>query len=635
MADKRNLRNEERRISQELSKKEAEYQDRIYKGAQGARDIQNEINDLKKQKLEFESNSLSIEESLNKIQDSILGKLLKRQNLEQNINLIKDAQASGDKAQQEGAEKYAKLLEGVASGAVDIAGVMDSIVQDGNEATGSFGPFLNLVHKLKDAMEEMPDFSEKATIESNVQAKLDAMFATVKGTSEILMSPQLMGVAAFGALVKLAGDFIGNAKDIRQELGLTVGQSAKIGFNLTVGEKALTLMGGRAGEVKSFASGIAAEFGNVGEISTGVALQFAKISAFTGLSGQNAAVLAKQIQIIQGGSLETSLNMIETFDSIARAAGVAPGLVLNDIAQSTKLFAEFAKDGGENIAEAAAQAAKLGINLSTVAGIADSLLNIEQSLTNELEAEVLLGRDLNLDKARELALMGDLEGLQKEITDGLVSQAEFSEMNVIQRRAMADAIGVSVQDLGKMVAGEQTSAQLAEDRAKQQMSMQDTMLEMAKITAGLHGINMGLMVIDMFRGGAAKKRNADLSKEAAKQATIFGLSMGTASAKLIGSVVGIGLLAVLAAVAYGHFSKGKSLAGAEEGGEVTKTGAIMAHKGEVFSGTKNEMGFGADMTETNKLLKQSLGESKMLREQNQLLMNKLIRATDGLQLANA
>jgi hypothetical protein len=76
MADKRNLRNEERRVSQELSKKEAEYQDRIYKGAQGARDIQNQINDLKKQKLEFESNSLSIEESLNKIQDSILGKLL-------------------------------------------------------------------------------------------------------------------------------------------------------------------------------------------------------------------------------------------------------------------------------------------------------------------------------------------------------------------------------------------------------------------------------------------------------------------------------------------------------------------------------------------------------------------------------
>ena len=47
------------------------------------------------------------------------------------------------------------------------------------------------------------------------------------------------------------------------------------------------------------------------------------------------------------------------------------------------------------------------------------------------------------------------------------------------------------------------------------------------------------------------------------------------------------------------------------------------------------MGFGTDMTETNKLLKESLSESKMLREQNQLLMNKLIRTTGDLQLANA
>ena len=47
--------------------------------------------------------------------------------------------------------------------------------------------------------------------------------------------------------------------------------------------------GGRSGEIKNFATGIAAEFGNVGEITTGVALQAAKISAFTGLSGQNMA----------------------------------------------------------------------------------------------------------------------------------------------------------------------------------------------------------------------------------------------------------------------------------------------------------------------------------------------------------
>ena len=605
------------------------------KSAVDRQKVEEEILSLKKERAEQTRQSLSIEQSIINIQDSILGKLKEKFDLEKNIKSIKEGQSSEDPKQREGAKKYAELLANVASGATDLDGVLASIANEGMEGVENFGPFLPLVEKLAEVMQKMPDLGDKIKVEAGVQSKLDAMFATVKGTSEILMSPQLMGVAAFGALIKLTGDFIGNAKDIRQELGLTVGQSAQIGFNLTIGEKALTLMGGRAGEVKSFASGIAAEFGNVGEISTGVALQFAKISAFTGLSGQNAAVLAKQIQIIQGGSLETSLNMIETYDSIARAAGVAPGLVLADIAQSTKLFAEFAKDGGENIAEAAAQAAKLGINLSTVAGIADSLLNIEQSLTNELEAEVLLGRDLNLDKARELALMGDLEGLQKEITDGLVSQAEFSEMNVIQRRKLAEAIGVSVQDLGKMVAGEQTSAQLAEERQKKQELMQAAQSEMMQQMVQMHGLTVAMLAIDQIRS-VLSSRNA--VKEAAKAGTMaaqFGFSLGTMVATLAATGLGILAVAPLLSAAYAAVRGGQSLAKAEEGGEITKTGAIMAHKGEVFSGTKNEMGFGADMTETNKLLKQSLGESKQLREQNQLLMNKLIRATDGLQLANA
>ena len=40
------------------------------------------------------------------------------------------------------------------------------------------------------------------------------------------------------------------------------------------------------------------------------------------------------------------------------------------------------------------------------------------------------------------------------------------------------------------------------------------------------------------------------------------------------------------------------------------------------------------MTETNGLLKQSLAESKKLREQNEFLMNRLTGRVDGLALSN-
>ena len=51
--------------------------------------------------------------------------------------------------------------------------------------------------------------------------------------------------------------------------------------------------------------------------------------------------------------------------------------------------------------------------MSAVAGSAGQLLDFESSITKELEAEMLIGRDLNLEKARSAALSNDQEALAK------------------------------------------------------------------------------------------------------------------------------------------------------------------------------------------------------------------------------
>ena len=85
------------------------------------------------------------------------------------------------------------------------------------------------------------------------------------------------------------------------------------------------------------------------------------------------------MEAIGTSSIETNMNLISATAELARAEGVAPAQVLNDIAESTEMFAHFAKDGGKNIAAAAIAARKLGLNLATVAGIADNLLDFESS----------------------------------------------------------------------------------------------------------------------------------------------------------------------------------------------------------------------------------------------------------------
>jgi len=566
-------------------------------------------------KQKIKAKSVSLDQKLLKLGKSSTGQILESFGLMKGLTKSTEEAGKATGKLKEGynlaSQAQLTAIEELKAGTFDaenyVQNTKDELLALGDEGAKAFAKMEDELEAFVKTANETPDLGEKLKIEADAQQKIEDFKDKIKETSSLLSSPKAMGVAAVGLLVKLFADAFENAKAIRQELGLSVGESAAVGAKITVAQKAMTLMGGDASQVASFASSISQEFGNISEFSTTTALQFAKISSFTGLSGASAAKLAKSIQVIQGGSLETSLSMISTFESMARTAGVSSKIVLEDIANNTETFAQFAKDGGKNIGLAAVQARKLGLELGTVAGIAEKLLDFESSIESSMQASVLLGRQVNTDKARELALAGDLEGLAKEIKNQVGSQAEFEAMNVVQRKALAEAMGVTVSDLGKIVAGEKTSAQIEEE--------------------------------------AAKKKEASLSKQQGLEMALAGATASAAVAQAAASVFGIfgsfskipfglGIPLGLAAVASMFtLAKGaKSAVGLETGGEVKETGMAKVHKGEVFSGTKNEMGFGANMAETNKILKETLTESRKLRSQNQALMNTLTNKVTELSL---
>ena len=110
-------------------------------------------------------------------------------------------------------------------------------------------------------------------------------------------------------------------------------------------------------------------------------------------------------------------------------------------------------------AQAAIEARKVGTNLSAILGVADNLLDFETSLTKQFEAQVLTGKNLNLERARQLSLEGDIAGLTTEIQKTVGSLGEIQSMNVIERRAIAEAIGLSADDLLKVARGEAVAEQ--------------------------------------------------------------------------------------------------------------------------------------------------------------------------------
>jgi len=90
---------------------------------------------------------------------------------------------------------------------------------------------------------------------------------------------------------------------------------------------------------------------------------------------------------------------------------------------------------------------KLGISLEKTKDISNSLLNFEESISAELEAELLTGKDFNLDLARSLALQGDFAGAAEAALSNIQGIAEFEQMNVLARKASAKALGMTVDEL--------------------------------------------------------------------------------------------------------------------------------------------------------------------------------------------
>ena len=157
------------------------------------------------------------------------------------------------------------------------------------------------------------------------------------------------------------------------------------------------------------------------------------------------------MESISSSSREVLLNQIRTNAAMIEAAGVAPALVMRDLAENAEFFAQFAKDGGQNLIGAGVAARKLGLDMSAVAGITESLLDFESSIEAQLEASMLLGRSINLDKARQLALNNDIEGVQREILKQVGGEVEFNKMNAIQRKKLAESIGLNVEQLSRLV----------------------------------------------------------------------------------------------------------------------------------------------------------------------------------------
>lgn len=215
-----------------------------------------------------------------------------------------------------------------------------------------------------------------------------------------------------------------------------------------------------------------------------------KFEQLTGALKEDVALMS-QLENIAGLTSEESQGILQytlatnqsakgaTKDLMAnyKVAGLKRGVVLNEkdalkeVSKLSNAIKLSTAGGAAGLAKSVAAAKALGTDLGKVDDIAGSILNFEESIESELSAELLTGKQLNLEKAREAALNNDLATLSDEIAKNVGNAADFAKMNRIQQDAIAKSVGMSREELASTLTNQEAlkniSASSIEDAQEQ------------------------------------------------------------------------------------------------------------------------------------------------------------------------
>ncbi len=256
-----------------------------------------------------------------------------------------------------------------------------------------------------------------------------------------------------------------SVNQFQKELGLSYGSA--IGLRDEMSQIAMS-----TGDVfitsaklqKSF-FGMSESLGFIADFSGQTLETMTNLEQRLGLATGEAAEMTMLFKLQGNNTEEIASNTFDTLTNSIKLGNVAvtPKQVFEEIAKTTASIKVSLGANPEALGKAVIAAKQLGASLAQIDQIAASTLDFESSISSELEAELLTGKQLNLERARLLALNNDFAGVAEEITKQGIDFASFSTMNRIQQEAIASSLGLSRDTLSEMTLQQQMQTMSSEE----------------------------------------------------------------------------------------------------------------------------------------------------------------------------
>jgi len=293
-----------------------------------------------------------------------------------------------------------------------------------------------------------------------------------------------------------------------------------------------------------------------------------------GLTAEEAAGIYKFSVLTGKSSKEVNNQMVGAFAATRNSlrAGIPFKAAIAEASKISGVLASNLQNNPEQIVKAVVQAKALGTSLEQSSKQAEALLNFESSIENELKEELLTGKQLNLERARAAALVGDQVTLMEELVKNVGTIEEFDRMNVLQKKALAEAVGLTADELANQLRNQKIAqetgkslAQVTEEQLKKEQerqSIQDkfnaAILKLQDLFGNLVAGPLGSF-IDLLSGalGIVNKLGNALSFLATPLKVIASLYLGIKTTQLTLNAlkaVEIGILIKQAATEQGKLS---------------------------------------------------------------------------------
>jgi hypothetical protein len=306
--------------------------------------------------------------------------------------------------------------------------------------------------EAKKKMEEMADeLTNGGTTAATMGQKFKIMGTGLKSMGSSLgknLTDPAFLITQMAEALKIADD---GAGDMAKKMNLTYGEALNT-------RRELGNMAASSGDVALNTKNLQESYMAVGAaLGTNAMLNKEDLTTMTKLVSQ-AGFQHSELMEIQKLSLSQNKSLTDNTKEIlggAKAYASRKGTIVNEkevLKEVNKMSASLKLSLGGSatkMAEAVVQAKMFGLTLEQAEKISSSLLQFESSIESELSAELLTGKELNFEKARQLALEGKTAEAAAEVARQVGSSKDFTKMNVIQQEALAKAAGMERDELAQ------------------------------------------------------------------------------------------------------------------------------------------------------------------------------------------